>query len=107
VIVTDNRTPCRCSRDACRARTALAKHPARYAQEPRCPACGRRSLKVIADRAAERGAGRPCRCSSLPFPHRRGSLRFCQHHPLAGTDPTHEELDDYQRIIETPRGCAA
>lgn len=95
----------RCGVTACRHRWALKKHPDQYKRSPKCPKCSDvtkvRSIEM--ERRRELAKQITCRCSSYPFPHRQGSLRFCEHHPRIDEDPTMEECLDYEGCLATPR----
>ena len=89
-------------------RFTLRKHPDEYKRQVKCPSCGS-SVDVRSDeknRQNELQKETRCYCSSYPFPHRSGSLRFCANHPLADVDGTEEEIADYEAIWETKRGGA-
>lgn len=87
---------------ACRGRW---RHKKRLKREPRCPHCGERIryYSIEAERRRELAKQDTCHCNAYPFPHRAGSMRMCDTHPLAGVEPTQEEIYDYQGCLETPR----
>lgn len=90
----------------------LKRHPLAYKRESstKCPVCG--SLDVVSiehirkrDLAKRKERGDHCQCNAYPFPHQKGSMRMCDHHPkiLADEEVTEEEARDYQACLETPR----
>jgi len=77
----------------------------RSAREPSCPHCGCKKFFNIERWRRDAMRKKPrCSCNSYPFPHEKGTLRFCVHHERFDADPTEEELRDYESLIETPRG---
>lgn len=44
-----------------------------------------------------------CFCNPIPFPHAAGTLRFCEQHPLKDVEPTEDEWQAFQGLLETPR----
>lgn len=103
---TVNRHRMRCSQGAagCGRRFTLRRHPDLYVRTVKCPHCG--SLNVRSDeknRRRELVRQATCYCAMYPFPHRTGSLRMCLEHPLSGTEPTDEEILQYQECIATRR----
>lgn len=101
----------RCSRgkSGCGRRFTLVKAPHKYAKAPRCPFC--RSTKlidnnndVIENTKRRKRRGTTCYCTGYPFPHQKGSLRFCTHHPEWGEEPSQEQLYEYETTLDTPRG---
>lgn len=78
----------RCTkRRVCGARVSLPKPIERYTNQhrPKCPGCGRDSLKKLTERQYDRS--RTCDCGDVPFPHRRGAkvytqdlVTFCAHY---------------------------
>lgn len=105
----------RCGVETCRHRWTLRKHPAQYKRQPRCPKCHDtihvRSVEEERRRemAKRKKTGRFCECGHYPFPHDKGSLRFCAHHllMLADTEPEQIEIYDYEACWRTQRGRAA
>lgn len=88
----------------CRSRQRIKRHPDDYKIARRCLGCGSTKLYSIEEeRRRELKKQETCYCMAIPFPHRKGSLRFCEHHPLADVVATEEEWEQYQGIIETPR----
>lgn len=90
----------RCRR--CRKRFTLKRDPWRYARAVRCPAC--KTVDVRSDeenRRREASRQDTCRCLNYPFPHRKGSLVFCEH---ATEEPTEEDHWHYLACLETRRG---
>lgn len=86
--------PCRCR--YCRARRTLPKHPSKYLirRYARCYSCGRDALSVDRFRKHKEGKRYTCHCDGVHYPHRRGSLIWCIHHP---TGPTEADfMDRYQ-----------
>lgn len=103
----------RCSEGqlGCGRRFTKARPPHQYARL-RCPHCKSVHVRSV-ERAARaqtrrrRAQGLLCGCHQYPFPHMRGTLRFCEHHTLAGRQFTEREWHGYRRVIDTPRGCYA
>lgn len=98
----------RCSRgrDGCGRRFTLKKHPDQYRRTVRCPYCKSYNVTdVEAARRAEQARKDTCRCPNYPFPHTKGTMRMCDHHPLvlAGVDVTEIEYGDYMACLATPR----
>lgn len=80
----------RCRDRECQRRTSLPRLKERYIRTPRCPACGKDSLRRDAARNLESKRKR-CWCDGYHFPHREGSAPWCKHaHRL----PT---PDDYEQ----------
>ena len=102
----------RCTRgkSGCGARFMLRKHPLDYQRrKPKCPSCGSERIfltdKEYRDSTQRRKVkGKIHVCSGYPFPHVKGTLRFCTEHALAGEEPTWEERCEYEQVIQTPRG---
>jgi hypothetical protein len=86
-------------------RFTLKRHPDLYHHLPKCPRCGEKIRLHSAEEQRRRELAKrtSCTCSAYPFPHRSGSLRFCDHHPLINVDGTDQECLDYQACLETPR----
>ena len=93
----------RCSVQKCRARSLLKKHPDEYKRKPKCFVCGGRLISVEMERRRETQLQETCYCFPIPFPHRKGSLRFCDYHHAADIEPTEEELEKFKQMCETPR----
>ena len=97
----------RCKADPSKGsgRFTLPKHPSDYKRGVSCPSCGERIRlqDCEADRRRELAKQITCRCSGYPFPHRRGSLRFCEYHPSYLLEPTEMECLDYEACLATPR----
>lgn len=72
---------CRCTDRANCGRRKTLRHPIEwYIREPKCPGCGRRTLR--ADPSVRRQTlKRTCRCRGIPWPHRAGTVlsehEFC------------------------------
>lgn len=76
-----------------------------YKREIKCPYCGSTKLQdVEAERQRERDRQDTCCCMMYPFPHRKGSLRACEHHPNKD-ELTYEEQMDYEACLMTPRSA--
>lgn len=111
--MTANRWRMRCGVEKCRHRWTLRRHPAKYKRKPKCPRCGDviRVRSVEEERRREmakrKETGRFCECGGYPFPHEKGSLRFCEHHPLFHVEPDQIEVYDFEACWATPRGRAA
>lgn len=74
--------------------------------EPKCTWC--RSTNVWNEEASRRkelANQERCHCNWYPFPHRKGSMTMCIHHPdrVAGIVPTDDEIRDYEGCLATPR----
>lgn len=96
----------RCGVERCRQRFRKKRPPEQYAHWPKCPACGSINTRSIeSERLREASKQRTCRCVAYPFPHREGSLRFCEWHirVIAGIEPTEEEALDYESCLRTKR----
>ena len=91
----------RCSDKSCLTRFKVLRKRVR---PPRCPVCGSTKVYSIED-SRRRQADRQdtCECTRYPFPHKRGSLRMCEYHPLIGVEPTEDEIADYEACLATPR----
>lgn len=101
-----HRMRCGHGKQGCYARFTLRRHPDQYVRPVRCPYC--KSLNVHSvekARRAEQKKQDTCYCGNYPFPHRKGSLRMCMHHPSIHEEPTDEEKDDYYRCMDTPRSA--
>jgi hypothetical protein len=101
-----HRMVCRaCRREGRSKRFTLRRHPDNYARTVKCPRC--KSFDVRSDETTRRKeiAKRViCHCGSPPFPHEKGSMRFCDHHPLIDVEGTKQEYLDWQAMMDTPRG---
>lgn len=77
---------CRCTREKCKQRRTLRKHPATYMREPVCLACGSRLridwTRQSGDEARKGKHNEVCRCDGYSFPHRRASPN-CIHRKLS------------------------
>lgn len=71
----------RCSKESCKIRYSLPRHPDDYVRGWKCRGCGGSKFRVIKNRTKERGATL-CNCSGYAWvgawtngtaPHRRGS----------------------------------
>lgn len=102
---TRHRHRMRCGVEKCRHRFALSKHPVEYVRAVKRPACGDHLhvRSIEAERQRELAKQDRCLCSSYPFPHRKGSLRFCDYHPLKAVEPTAQEWEEYEGCMSTPR----
>ena len=101
----------RCSEGqlGCGRRFRLSMAPHKFARAPRCPSC--KSIHVrsvnaaaIAQKKRRKARGLICYCHNYPFPHVRGSMRFCAEHPRITKDYSDREWDAYQFVLATPRG---
>lgn len=98
----------RCSKTkTCGKRFRLKRHPDSYVQRSKvmCPECGGMAYSDEKNRQNELAKQRTCHCPNYPFPHRAGSLRFCQQNPRAEEPPTDQEVFDYEACLATPRGA--
>ena len=93
----------RCNRRKCQARDRIKRPLEDYVRRPKCKACGGNLHSIDAIRWREIAKQDTCYCSGYPFPHRKGSLRFCDHHPDFGNEPSAEDWLQYQSCLETPR----
>lgn len=75
----------RCSHRHCRARKTLKKRLRFYLRRPKCPECGRDSLKHD-PAVARQTQKRTCYCVGIRYPHRRGTFlnewAFCVYAPV-------------------------
>ena len=97
----------RCSqgKDGCGRRFSLPRHPNQYLRDPRCPYCGCTKLQDVEEDEKKNGKRRErCNCPGYPFPHVKGDLRMCNHHPDFGKEPTDLEMEDYDVVLSTQRG---
>lgn len=95
----------RCSqgKKGCGSRFTLKRHPSKYKREIKCPNCGSTHLQdVEAERQRERARQDTCYCMQYPFPHRAGSLRFCEQNPN-DAEVTEEEYYDFIATWNTGR----
>lgn len=96
----------RCSQGSkgCGARFTLPRRPELYKRPVRCPFCGCEDLQdVEAARRVETDNEDRCFCNSYPFPHRKGSLRVCVHHPDYHVPLEYWEECEYNDCLKTPR----
>ena len=103
-----NRWRMRCRMKGCRRRFTLRRHPLKYKKDPKCPFCGSVHLQDCEKyRRDEKIAAGMCHCNAYPFPHTVGNfpMRMCDLNPLfkAGVEPTADEWEIYQGILETSR----
>lgn len=87
---------------SCRTRYRIKRHPDDYVRRPRC-GCGGNLNSIEAERRRELAKQERCTCMAIPFPHRAGSLRFCELHPRSEIEPTDEEWQDFEYLLATPR----
>lgn len=71
------RWTCRCTKEACKTRRSLARHPSEYFIPPKCPGCGGRKWRWDRWQQAARRRG-ICQCGGYHFLHRVGS-KWCEH----------------------------
>lgn len=92
------------SHEGCSGRFTLKKRPELYKKKPACPCCGETESVHSVEKDRRREIQKNlCHCQPYPFPHNKGSLRFCEHHKLRDVEPTDEEQFEYQCCLETPR----
>jgi hypothetical protein len=96
----------RCSRgrNGCGRRFTLKRSPDTYVRSPKCPYC--KSFNVYSvemERRIEQARQDTCRCASLPFPHRKGAILGCAHHPKPDEEWTEDDYRDYEACLATPR----
>lgn len=114
-------TTCRRERMRCKdcrkkkggnGRFTLPKPLKEYVTEVCCPRC--RSTNVASNEDYRQKemrkyleSGNLCMCEAIPFRHRKGSLRFCAHHPdtIFGVPPTEEEIEKYEAMLLTKRSA--
>lgn len=107
---TRNSVRLRCSqgKQGCAQYFRMSLKRYREAQEYKCPHCGCGKVYHI-ESWRRKGMSKQdkCHCHPIPFPHKKGSLRFCLHHELciAGIEPTEDEHRDYEAMLETPRSA--
>ncbi len=95
---------CKYNPSAGGGRFTLKKHPNKYAKAIKCPHCkGLNVVSVEAHRRREIADQDTCCCYPIPFPHRKGSMRFCEHHELADIEPNEDDHRYHQSMLETPR----
>lgn len=70
----------RCSRERCKQRRTLKRHPHQYIIVPRCKGCGGTAYRIDTYRRDVERQVKPCTCSQYHFPHRRGA-GLCIHNP--------------------------
>lgn len=102
----------RCSegKSGCGKYFSLPKHPDLYSRKPKCPHCGCLKYQLIdkwrqAEKRRQKRNDQLCYCNAYPFPHVKGSLRFCKYHEKYDVEPTPEEFEAYQNVLDTPRGA--
>lgn len=106
---TAKRHRMRCGHRMCWRRYTLRKHPDKYVRPVKCPHCGNRKKQYSVEGQRRRELQKrkekrlQCYCNRYPFPHQKGSLRMCDHHPAKTVEPTEEEYVQYQQCLETPR----
>lgn len=93
----------RCRDYTCYKRVTLKRHPSEYKREPRCKFCGGELRSVEMERLRELAKKDTCYCNAYPFPHQKGTLRMCDHHPQINEQVTEEEYQDYLSCLSTPR----
>ena len=99
-----HRMRCSRGRHGCGRRFTLKRHPDSYKRSPKCPYC--KSVFVISvemERRQELANQETCKCSFIPFPHRKGTVLGCEHHPKPFDEWTEDDERDYQYMLETPR----
>ncbi len=70
----------------------------------KCPHCGSDEVvSVEHQRRKEKMNQDICRCAMIPFPHQKGTVFGCQHHPDFERDWTPDEEEKYDGLINTPR----
>jgi len=67
-----------------------------------CPVCGGNIGCVEGQRLRELAKQTQCNCMAYPFPHQSGSLRMCAEHKDK-SEPSAADVDDYKRVLQTPR----
>jgi hypothetical protein len=104
----------RCSQGqlGCGRRFTKKLAPHKYAHSVRCPNC--KSIHVhsvnraaLAQTKRRKARGLICHCRSYPFPHVKGSMRFCVEHPKYMRQPAKREWRAYESCVATPRGQCA
>ena len=87
-------------------RYTLKKRPELYklAKNRNCPVCGGSNVvSVEAYRRAEEQKQNTCYCSFIPFPHKKGSILGCDHHPKPYEEWTQEDEEQIQNMLATKR----
>jgi hypothetical protein len=99
------RMRCCSGRKGCGSRFTLKRPLREYIREVRCPYCKSKNVRDLEMERRREVNKNKCTCKGYPFPHRRGSMRMCDHHPkwIAGVDPTPEEIAAYDQVMRTPR----
>ena len=100
----------------CGRRFTLDKPLSEHTRTVRCPHCGSDNVRDVEHdrrKVYQSPSQKMCRCgggdssdTEIPFPHRRGSMRFCVHHWLADVEPEDWEYEEHRALLATPRGDA-
>jgi len=102
--LTRHRHRYRCS--SCSRRFAKPRAPHLYVRTVKCPYCkSDRTRSIEAERRKQVRKQDTCRCASIPYPHRRRSLRMCQwnYQVLAGHEVSQADADAHDRMMRTAR----
>ena len=91
------RSPWRCNRKKCQIRFTLKREPI---EPPKCPACGGACYNTKKHLAKDREKEDTCRCSGVPFPHRRSTVIGCDYWEGEWNDETEYR---YKKMWETAR----
>ncbi len=90
----------------CSGRFTLRKHPDKYVLQryKNCPCCGSSNVMIVEhQRRRETAKQNTCYCHHIPFPHKKGELLGCEHHPKDYDDWTEEDHQQFQDMLATPR----
>ena len=90
----------RCRKASCKHRFTLRKSPK---GEIDCPICGSPARSVEEERQRELAKQDRCHCYPIPFPHRKGSILGCEHHPTHPDDWDIDQERQYEGMMMTPR----
>ena len=81
----------RCTiRRKCGARKTLKKRIEEYVRRPRCPGCGKDTLKFDPYKKPYNTKNK-CSCDGISFPHRKGTEPWCIHAKLGPTEADWKE----------------
>lgn len=90
----------RCRKSKCYYQFTLKRAPK---GDVECPICGGETRCVEAERRRELAKQDTCNCLPIPFPHKKGAVLGCEHHPKDFNDWTIEDQRQYQGMLETAR----
>lgn len=88
----------------CGQRFTLRRHPESYKRDRYvCPSCGGRAYSDEQNRRNELAKQERCHCNGVPFPHRKGSILGCDHHPVDPLEWSPEQEAQYEAMLAVPR----